>query len=104
MSELTASGDDYFSLGGEVTMKTVPALVESGWKLLSAVPAGQQTVIDLSGVTQADSAALAMLLTWLRRASEQQVSLQFDNLPADLESLGKVCGTDELIPRRPTGA
>jgi len=50
---------------------------------------------DLSAVSQSNSAALALLLEWLKAAQKNQVSLSFSNLPEHLRQLASVYGIEQ---------
>ncbi|WP_024304476.1 lipid asymmetry maintenance protein MlaB [Pseudogulbenkiania sp. MAI-1] len=53
--------------------------------------------LDLSGVTGADSAALALLLELLRHGRERGNALRLGPLPPTLASLARLYGLDELL-------
>ena len=55
-------------------------------------------VVDLSGVTQVDSAALALLLSWVRAARNAGRSLSIDQPPAALVSLASLYDVDTILP------
>lgn len=59
--------------------------------------AGGETDIDLSDVVAVDSAAVATLLAWQCRALNRGLTLNFLNLPANLESLIDLYGVTELL-------
>ncbi len=44
-------------------------------------PAGQQFDVDLSGVTQSDSAGLALLIEWLKLATRSGKTVRFKASP-----------------------
>ena len=50
---------------------------------------------DLSAVSQSNSAALALLLEWLKMANKHQVSLSFSNIPEHLRELSRVYGIEQ---------
>jgi phospholipid transport system transporter-binding protein len=79
---------------GPVTLLNVQALRAQGLRLL----AGQDAVIDLSGVTQADSAALSLLLEWSRAAAAQGRSLRFESANTNLRTLAALYDVRELLP------
>ncbi len=54
--------------------------------------------IDLAAVTEADSAALAVLFSWLRDARKLNTSLRIANPPAGLLSLAALYGVDDFLP------
>ncbi|MDR1853943.1 MAG: STAS domain-containing protein [Azoarcus sp.] len=78
-------------LDGELTMRTVAASYGR------ALPQGD-CVLDLGGVSEVDSSALALLLSWLRRARASGVKLELRALPAPLLALARLYGVDALLP------
>ena len=60
--------------------------------------AGGEHVIDFSGLTAVDSAAVAVLLAWQRAARAKSVSLSFINMPGTLQSLAELYGVASLLP------
>lgn len=80
---------------------TVPMLHSGASRLLEAGRAqisGEITAIDLSAVQDADSSALAVLFSWLRKAKAQNLSLRIVNPPAGLLSLASLYGVDDFLP------
>ena len=55
-------------------------------------------VIDFAKVEAVDSAAVSLLLCWLRRAQQQNAMLKFSNMPDNLLSLARLYGVAELFP------
>ncbi len=68
-------------ISGELTMRTVPQ------RLAEADTWARAGSLDLSGVTQTDSAALSLLLEITRRARSAGQSPQISGLPAQLLAL-----------------
>ena len=64
---------------------------------LTAIEGGQH-VIDFSGLTAVDSAAVAVLLAWQRAARAKSIALSFINLPDMLQSLADLYGVAGLLP------
>ncbi len=60
-------------------------------------------LVDLGAVTAADSAALALILDWVRAARGAGQTITVRNLPAGLASLAALYGVDSLLPLEPTG-
>ena len=56
-------------------------------------------VVDFRGVTEVDSAALALALEWLRQAagSKSKTGLRYANLPVAVQNLAKLYGVSELL-------
>lgn len=87
---------DVLRLEGALTMSTVGAHVAAG---RARAGAGDLTV-DLSAVSEADSAALALLFDLMRAAREGRRALTVTGLPAGLCSLAALYGVDELLPAK----
>lgn len=81
---------------GRLTIATVPALFETGLQHL----ASEDLLVDFSQVEAVDSAAVSMLLGWTRAAQRSQRTLRVTGLPADLLSLARLYGVDELLPQQ----
>jgi phospholipid transport system transporter-binding protein len=65
---------------------------------LQAIAAGD-THIDLGALQHFDSAAVATLLTWQRAASKLGKTLHVTQRPSGLDSLAKLYGVEQLLPR-----
>lgn len=81
-------------LDGALTMSTVGSRVAAG---RAKAGAGDLTV-DLSGVSEADSAALALLFDWMRTARDGRHTVSVTGVPAGLRSLAALYGVDGLLP------
>ena len=60
--------------------------------------------VDLKGVEELDSSALALLLAWLREAKKRNTALSFTNLPQGLTTIAELYGVSELLPAAAAGA
>lgn len=78
---------------GPVTFETVEALLAD-----VAAFDGDDLVVDLKGVTNADSSALSLLLEWVRRARGTGRKLAFANAGTNLRSLAELYGVADLLP------
>ena len=87
-------GAGRYALSGKLDFATVTSLLAQGRALLMS-EAGIE--MDLSGVTHADSAGLALLIEWLRQAKLQSRQLRYLNLPAQLQSLASISDVDDLL-------
>ena len=88
--------DGRLVIRGRLTIATVPALFETGLQHL----ASEDLLVDFSQVEAVDSAAVSMLLGWLRAAQRSQRTLRVTGLPDDLLSLADLYGVTELLPRQ----
>lgn len=85
---------DRMRVVGPMVITTATALKSAGE---SALAAGAN-VIDLSGVTDADSAAVAVLLAWTRGAQERRQVLSIVESPDSIRSLAALYGVADLLP------
>ena len=81
---------------GPLTMENVTTVLAKS----AGVFTGPHVVVDLSGVTEVDSAAVSLLLEWRRESAKAQRRIEFANLPANLRSLAQLYGVLELIDQR----
>jgi len=81
-------------IDGPLTMRTVAGLVGPGH---DAIAAGARTV-DLAGVTELDSAAIALLLDWSRSAGG---TLALRGAPPGLDGLAKLYGVESMLGAAP---
>ena len=58
-------------------------------------------VIDLKRVEAVDSAGVALLLAWKRRAAAEGKPLTFAHLPPSLASLAQLYGVEDLLVAEP---
>jgi phospholipid transport system transporter-binding protein len=81
-------------LTGELSFDTVPVLWREvrGWADAAGVE--REIGIDLSGVTRADSAGLALLIEMQRLALVRGAKLRFLNAPAQLLDLIRANGLE----------
>lgn len=86
--------DGRFSVQGPVTLATVQPLLEEGTRRFDGI----EVRVDLSGVTEADSSAVALLLAWARDASAHGRRIRFEDLPKNLKSLIELYEIGELLP------
>jgi phospholipid transport system transporter-binding protein len=92
MAQITQVGSGW-DLSGEVVINTASELLEVS-KQLSL---GPNTKIDFSGVTNIDTSTISLIFEWKRRAQKENQSIQFVNLPANLNSLTQLYGVNEMI-------
>lgn len=80
-------------VSGAVTLASVATLLEQG---RAQILQGAR-VVDLAGVTELDSSALAMLLAWLREARSRNRELAFAGFPEGLTAIARLYGVDGLL-------
>jgi len=95
MSAMIHSKDNKIVVQGSITIDNVVTMTQQGIALFKD---NRLSVLDLSKITDVDSAVISMLLEWLREAHKIDLSLQFANIPNSLASLIQLYGIAELIP------
>ena len=93
---LIDSGAGRFALAGELGFDTVTALLDQGARAFAPHAA---VVVEMKGVTRCDSAAVALLLEWVRLTEARGATLAFRDLPASLAAIASISDVDDLLPR-----
>ena len=83
-----------FSVSGPVTIATASLVIEA---TRTQWPEAGDTVVDFSGVTDADSAALALMFKWQRDAERLGRKVICRNIPANVMALARLYGVEELV-------
>ena len=93
-AQLVENDDGSWLLQGKLDYVSVPSVLRhAGVDMLGKA----QLTVDLNGVTRADSAGLALLVEWLRESELAGNSINFVNVPAQLLSIARVCGLEEIL-------
>ena len=90
---ITRDGDK-LKLSGPLTLQTVKALFDQGLQANGKT----SLEVDLSQVEAVDSAAVSLMLAWLREAQRGKIKLCFSHIPDNLLSLARLYGVAELLP------
>jgi phospholipid transport system transporter-binding protein len=86
-------GERYL-IEGPVTLADVSALLAEGDRTLEGSP----VILDFSGVTEADSSAISLMLEWTRRIRASNRQIWFTNLGGSVVSIANLYGVTDLIP------
>ena len=81
-------------VAGPMVMASAAELKKAGE---SALASGAR-LVDLGAVTEADSAAVAILLAWVRAAQERHQALSIVATPDNIRSLATLYGVADLLP------
>ena len=92
MSEngFASCGGGVFELSGRLTFQTVPQFQTHAGSLLQG--GAQPVTIDMRGVSQADSAGLALMIEWFQLARNANCQLVFTHIPEQVCDLIRVNG------------
>jgi phospholipid transport system transporter-binding protein len=95
-AELKAVDSSHFVVTGVLGFDTVKSLLETSRTQFAG--AAEQLEVDLAGVTQSDSAGLALLIEWLKFAGQAGKRIRFTRAPDQLRSLARISELEEILP------
>lgn len=93
MTQIISEGQRW-QVQGDMTMPQVNKLLAQS----QALPMADRLEVDLSAVSEVDTATISVLFEWLRRAQDQKCELKFIHFPKNLTSLATLYGVLDLIP------
>ena len=93
VAQVLRADDGRWALAGPLTISNVAGVLASSVD----VPLPQTGRVDLKDVDPVDSAGVAILLEWKRRAAAEGKALAFENIPASMASLAELYGVDGLL-------
>jgi phospholipid transport system transporter-binding protein len=93
VAEVLRADDGRWVLAGPLMISNVAGVLAAS----VGVPLPATGRVDLKGVDPVDSAGVAILLEWKRRALAEGTKLAFDNVPPTMVSLAELYGVDELL-------
>ncbi len=73
-------------------------LLTAGRVFFSGHSAPNPCVVDLSGVSEADSSSLSVIFAWIRAARQFERELRVANPPAGMLSLAALYGVSDTLP------
>ena len=89
-------GDGKFGLAGEMTFATAEQLLRESEDLFAEFT---HIEVDLSAVTRADSAGLALLLEWITWANHNVREIRFVGIPERIKAIAQTTEVDHLLKR-----
>lgn len=94
-TQLQRESPGRFRVSGALDFQTVPELAEQADVLFSQ----SETIdVDLSGVTRADSAGVALLVEWMHEAHRQKKGIRYLNIPTQMLAIARVSSLDHILP------
>ena len=89
-------GTGRFALSGKMTFDTAGSILRESEELFE-----QHTLltVDLSGITQTDSAGLALLLEWITWANHTVREIRFEGMPDKIDAIARTTEVDSLLKR-----
>lgn len=93
-AEFVTVGDGKYRVAGELGFETVPAI----WaQSVVGLDDSADPQIDLGQLTKVDSAALALVIEWIRWGAERRKRLRFVNVPDKLMALARLSEVSHLL-------
>jgi phospholipid transport system transporter-binding protein len=99
--EFKSVGDGRYAVSGDLGFESVPDVLEKSRGIFER---GEGIEVDLSGVTSSDSAALALLIEWIRLAREREIPIVYAGLPDQLLALAGISDLDDVFAELTRGA
>ena len=87
-----------FRLAGVLAADTARKALRDGNRAFDELTA---IGVDLSGVTRADSAGLAVLVAWAGRVRGRGGTLTYSAVPVGLLAIARLCGVDSMLRLTP---
>jgi len=83
------------SLAGVLDYRSANGVLKQARSFIAGLEAGATLVIDCAAVEKSSSVGIALLLSLVRQAREENIQTSLANLPEDMRKIAKVC---ELTP------
>ncbi len=94
-AQVKSLGDGRIQASGVLDFDSVPMLLSE----IEALSYDAQAIaVDLRDVQRSDSAGVALLLAWMRKAREAQRDIRFLNMPSQMFNIARVSGLDAILP------
>ncbi|MCW9012656.1 MAG: STAS domain-containing protein [Gammaproteobacteria bacterium] len=86
--------DGQLKLAGVLDFHSVADLLKGDQSWLQ----GDQISIDLTEITQTNSAGLALLLEWMKMAQQKGLQIKYHSVPEQLLVIARAYGVDQDLP------
>lgn len=93
-AQLEPLGDSRFRISGVLDASTAGELLKRSREPFGGAP---RIDVDLAGVSEADSAGLALLIEWVRIAKEARRPIRFENVPDQISALARISEVEDLL-------
>ncbi len=94
--DLKDLGSGKFSLSGKMTFQTAGTILRVSERLFEE---HTRIEVDLAGVSDTDSAGLALLLEWITWANHTVREIRFTEMPEKIEAIARTTEVDNLLKR-----
>lgn len=84
-----------YQLQGSLTLQSVVRLLTQSEMMFHA--SSPALKVDMTPVSRVESAGLALLVEWCRRAEAAGKSIRYENIPQQLIAIARLSGVDEIL-------
>lgn len=85
-----------YRLEGRVSFDNLVQLRREGEAALAQ--AADPAVMDLSGLSHGNSAAVALLMAWFREAEHHDKTVRFVHVPEEVKNIIELSGMSDVLP------
>ena len=85
-------------LTGQLDFETVARILKDASVDFDSASLNGQIDIDLSEITRFNSASLALLLEWMKKAQQKSLQIKYHNAPEQLMVIAQAYGIDHQLP------
>ena len=86
--------NDRLMVSGDLNFLSIINIWSASLPLMESSP---KLVFDFAGVTNVNSAGLALLVEWIKLANKMNKKISFMSIPPQLISIGGVCGVAPML-------
>lgn len=94
--EVIEAAPDRLDVRGALTFATARVAYDAGLRAIRK-RGGANLLVDCAGVTESDSAGLAVLIEWLAAATRVGCKLRFANLPEGIRAAAQISEVTPLL-------
>lgn len=87
--------DGILWVNGSIHFDNVVSVCQQGILTMKTL---ENIKVNLQGLLQGDSSALALLTEWVREARRLNKAIVFTHVPTFMQDITKVCGLDGVLP------
>ena len=91
---LESLGAGNFAIRGDLTFESASLILEQSKQLFAD---HNQINVDMSGVLDADSAGLALLIEWLSWAKHYNHEVRYQHVPKRIAAIAEISELNELV-------
>lgn len=93
-AKLESLGGGRFRVSGVLDAATVGGLLDQSRERFRNA---SRLDVDLAGVSEADSAGLALLIEWMRLAKDGGAAIQFEHVPGQITALARISEVEDFL-------